>query len=87
MNRFMVVATFKPGTSQDEVTAMAAQENASAMALVDEGILHGVRVSIPRDKVFLELSAQDLDMAKAAIARLPMVIFWELEIYQVASPL
>jgi hypothetical protein len=39
------------------------------------------------DKVFLELSAQDLDMAKAAIARLPMVIFWELEIYQVASPL
>ena len=86
MNRFMVVATFKPGTDQDAVTAMAPQEGAAAKALADEGILNSVRVSLARDKVFLEVSADDADGATAAINRLPMVIFWELEVYQVSSP-
>jgi muconolactone delta-isomerase len=86
MNRFMVVATFKPGTDQDEVTAMAPQEGAAAKALADEGVLNSVRVSLARDKVFLEVSADDADAATAAINQLPMVVFWDLEVYQVASP-
>jgi hypothetical protein len=86
MNRFMVVATFKPGTDQGAVTAMAPQEGAAAKALADEGVLNSVRVSLARDKVFLEVSADDADAATAAINQLPMVVFWDLEVYQVASP-
>jgi hypothetical protein len=87
MNTFMVVATFKPGTDQDEVTAMAPQENAAATALAAAGTLNGVRISIPRNKVFLEITAEDSAAAEAAINQLPMVVFWDLEIYQVISPL
>lgn len=86
MNRFMVVATFKAGTNQDDVTAMAPEEGVAANALVAEGLLASVRVSTPRDKVFLEVNAEDADAATAAINRLPMVVFWDLEVYQVASP-
>ena len=86
MNRFMVVATFKPGTDQDKVTAMAPEEGIAAKALADEGLLNSVRVSLARDKVFLEVSAEDADAATAAINRLPMVVFWDLEVYQVNAP-
>ena len=86
MNRFIVVATFKPGTDQDKVTAMAPEEGIAAKALADEGLLNSVRVSLARDKVFLEVSAEDADAATAAINRLPMVVFWDLEVYQVNAP-
>jgi hypothetical protein len=82
----MVVATFKPGTDQDEVTAMAPQEGAAANALVADGVLNSVRVSIARDKVFLDLNAEDAAAAEVAVNTLPMVVFWDLEIYQVAAP-
>ena len=86
MNRFIVVATFKAGTDQDKVTAMAPEEGIAAKALADEGLLNSVRVSLARDKVFLEVSAEDADAATAAINRLPMVVFWDLEVYQVNAP-
>ena len=86
MNRFIVVATFKAGTDQDTVTAMAPEEGIAAKALADEGLLNSVRVSLARDKVFLEVSAEDADAATAAINRLPMVVFWDLEVYQVNAP-
>ena len=82
----MVVATFKAGTNQDDVTAMVPEEGAAAKALATEGILTSVRISTPRDKVWLEVTADDADAAVAAVNRLPMVVFWDLEVYQVASP-
>ncbi len=86
MNRYMVVATFKPGTNQDEVTAMAPEEGVAANRLAADGVLNSVRVSMPRDKVFLDITAEDAAAAEAAVNTLPMVVFWDLEIYQVAAP-
>jgi|APCry1669189034_1035192.scaffolds.fasta_scaffold13499_1 hypothetical protein len=86
MNKFMVVATFKPDTNQDDVTAMVPEEGIAANALAAEGILNAVRISTPRDKVWLDVNAEDAEAAIAAVNRLPLVVFWDLEVYQVASP-
>jgi hypothetical protein len=45
-----------------------------------------VRVSVARDKVFLEVSAVDAAGAEATVQRLPMSKWWDLDIYQVNAP-
>lgn len=87
MHTFMVVCTFKPETAMDEVTAMASEEMAQAKALREEGLLSMVRVSVPRDKVFLEVSALDSTAVVDVVRRLPMSRWWDLDIYQIAAPI
>ncbi len=79
----MVVCTFRPDTVMDEVTAMVPEEMAQVKVLHTEGVLTAVRVSIARDKVFLEVAADDAAGAKTTVQRLPMSKWWDLEIYQV----
>ncbi len=86
MHTFMVVCTFKPDTVMEEVTAMAPEEMAQAKALRDEGLLSMVRVSVPRDKVFLEVSAPDSAGVIDVVERLPMSRWWDLDVYQIAAP-
>lgn len=87
MLTFMVVCTFKPDTSMDEVNAMADEEMAQAKALRDEGLLSLVRMSVPRGKVFLEVAAQDAASVVETVQRLPMSRWWDLDIYQTAAPI
>ena len=87
MDQFMVVANFKPDTSMDEVTAMVPDEMAQVKVLEAEGVLSAVRVSVARDKVFLDVSATDAASAEAAVRRLPMAKFWDLEVFQVHAPM
>ncbi len=84
MNKFMVVCTFRPDMVWDEVTAMVPEEIAAVRILEAEGVLGAVRVSVARDKVFLEVSADDADGARATVQRLPMSKWWDLDVYQVA---
>ena len=86
MNKYMVVCTFQPGLAWEEVTAMVPEEMEVAKALEAEGILSAIRVSVARDKVFLEVSADDVDQASATVQRLPMSKWWELDLYQIAVP-
>lgn len=86
MHTFMVVCTFTPDTVMEEVTAMAPEEMAQAKALRDEGLLSMVRVSVARDKVFLEVSAPDPAGVVDVVHRLPMSKWWDLDIYQIAAP-
>ncbi len=81
----MAVCTFRPDTVSDEVTAMVPEEMAQVQVLHAEGVLSAVRVSIARDKVFLEIAAADAAGAKATVQRLPMSKWWDLEIYQVTA--
>jgi len=85
-NQFMVVATFRPDTLMDEVTAMVPDEMAQVKVLEGERVLSTVRVSLARDKVFLEVSAADAAGAEATVQRLPMAKFWDLEVFQVHAP-
>ncbi|MDH2903751.1 MAG: hypothetical protein PXZ08_07365 [Actinomycetota bacterium] len=86
MNKYMVVCTFRPDMVWDEVTAMVPEEIAVVKVLEAEGILSAVRVSVARDKVFLEVSADDAAGAMATVQRLPMSKWWDLEPYQIAVP-
>ena len=86
MNKYMVVCAFQPGLAWEEVTAMVPEEMEVAKALEAEGILSAIRVSVARDKVFLEVSADDVDQATATVQRLPMSKWWELDLYQIAVP-
>jgi hypothetical protein len=86
MNQFMVVGTFRPDTVMDEVTAMVPEEMAQVKVLEGERVLSTVRVSVARDKVFLEVSASDAAGADATVRRLPMAKFWDLEVFQVHAP-
>ena len=86
MDTFMVIGTFRPDTVMDEVTAMVPEELAQVKVLQNEGLLSAVRVSIPRGKVFLEVSAVDAAGAEATAQRLPMSKWWDLSVYQVTSP-
>ena len=87
MNQFMVVATFRSDTVMDEVTALVPEEMAQVKVLEDERVLSTVRISVARDKVFLEVSAADAAGADATVQRLPMAKFWDLEVFEIHSPL
>lgn len=86
MNKFMVVCTFRPEMVWDEVTAMVPEEIAAMKVLEAEGVLGAVHVSVARDKVFLEVSAEDAAQAMATVKRLPMSKWWDLGPYQIAIP-
>ena len=86
MALFMIVCTFAPDTEWDAVSAMVAEEQSAAKALQEEGRLRSVRVSVKRDKVFLEVVAEDESEAATTVRRLPMSQWWELDSYQIASP-
>lgn len=86
MNKFMVVATFQPNVEWDDITALVAQEQVAAKLLQDEGLLTALRISVARDKVFLEVTAEDRGGAEALVHRLPLAKWWDLEVYQLAPP-
>ncbi|MBW4078648.1 MAG: hypothetical protein HIU84_09115 [Acidobacteria bacterium] len=86
MNQFMVVATFGPATLMDELTTMVPGEMTQVKVLKGERVPSTVRVSVARDKVFLEVSAADAAGAEVTLQRLPMAKFWDLEVFQVHAP-
>ena len=87
MKTFMVVCSFRPEVRWDDVTALVAAEQEVAKELRDQGLISAIRVSVARDKVFIEVSAEDKDGALAIVRRLPMAVFWDLEGYEIASPI
>lgn len=86
MKQFMVVCSFKSETNNEEVTSMIPQEIAQVRILEKEGLLGGVRVSVARDKVFLDIFSDDAIGAESAVRRLPMSKWWDLETYQISMP-
>ena len=86
MANYMIVCTFIPDTEWDAVSAMVAEEQIAAKTLQEEGRLLSVRVSVKRDKVFLEVVAEDESEVTATVRRLPMSKWWEIDAYQIASP-
>lgn len=65
---------------------MIPEEMAQVKVLQEENVLSSVRISIARDKVFLEVSGADSAGAEATVRRLPMSKWWDLDTYQIAKP-
>jgi hypothetical protein len=86
MDTYMVVATFKPGTDQREVYAVARDEIAQVEVLRAEGRIGSIHISMARGKVFIEAFAPDESSAELTVRTLPMAKWWDLDIYRTPQP-
>ena len=86
MATYMIVCTFDPEANWEDISAVIPDEQIAAAELQKQGRLLSVRVSKSRDKVFLEVVAEDLEDAENTVQRLPMAKWWDLEIYEIALP-
>lgn len=90
MNGFMVVATFKPGTSMEEVLTVVAEEQAKVAELRTAGSIGEIRLATAsRQTVFLEVFGTTAEDAQSTVRTLPMAKWWDLDIFplnEAASP-
>lgn len=86
MNRYMVVATFKPNTNMNEVMAVVAEERAQVVVLRSAGQLGTLHISLARGTIFLEIFAPDESQAAATVTSLPMSRWWNLDVYPTPEP-
>lgn len=78
----MVVATFRPGTSMEEVMTVVAEEQASVAELQAAGIIGEIRLATAaRQTVFLEIFGSSADDAESSVRTLPMAKWWDLDIF------
>lgn len=79
---YMVVATFKPGTSMDEVLTVVAEEQARVAELQVAGIIGEIRLATAsRQTVFLEVFGSSTDEVETSVRTLPMAKWWDLDIF------
>ena len=87
MTSFMVVATFKPGTTMADVMAVVPQEQARLDELQAEGRIGALYLATAaRQTVFLEAFADSGDEALATVTTLPMAAWWDLDVYPLNPP-
>ena len=86
MKSFMVVATFKPETTMDDVRPLIPAEQAQAKILEDRGTLGSIKIAMPRRTVFLEAFGEDESDVVTAIETLPMAALWDIEYFETTPP-
>ncbi len=83
----MVMATFRPGTSMDEVRTVVADEQVRLGELQAEGRVGALYpATAARQTVFLEVFGWDLDDVEATVRTLPMARWWDLDAYPLNAP-
>lgn len=87
MTAFMVVATFKPNTSMEEVFSVVAEEQAKVAELQAAGTIGEIRLATAsRQTVFLEVFGSSMQDAESSVRLLPMAKWWDLDIYPLNEP-
>jgi len=87
MNSFMVVATFKPNTSMEEVFSVVTEEQAKVAELQEAGTIGEIRLATAsRRTVFLEVFGSSMEEAESSVRLLPMAKWWDLDIYPLNEP-
>lgn len=86
MPTHMVICRFKDGTDMAEVFAVVAEEQAMVAALVAEGRLGSIHLSLARGTVFIEALADDAETAATTVRSLPMARWWDLDVYPIGAP-
>lgn len=83
----MVIATFRPGTSMDEVLQVVHEEQARVAELQADGRIGALYLATAaRQTVFLEIFASDPDDAETTVRTLPMAKWWDLNVYPLNPP-
>ena len=86
MNKYMVVATFKPDTDMNEVMAVVTEERAQVVVLRGAGQLGSLHISLARGTIFLEIFASDESQAIGIVNTLPIARWWSLDVYPTPEP-
>ena len=82
LSAFMVVATFKPGTSMEEVLTVVAEEQAKVAELQSAGLIGEIRLATAsRRTVFLEVFGSSPNDVESCVRTLPMAKWWDLDIF------
>lgn len=82
----MIVATFKEGVTQEEIRALIPAEQVQAKALVEQGVLGFIKVSMPKRTVFLEAFGEDDASVLSTIQSLPFFAIWDIEMFPTTPP-
>ncbi|MCX6511360.1 MAG: hypothetical protein NT081_11205 [Actinobacteria bacterium] len=78
----MVVATFKPGASMEEVLTVVAEEQAKVAELQSAGRIGEIRLATAaRQTVFLEVFGSSPDDVESSVRTLPMAKWWDIDIF------
>ena len=86
MNTFMVVCTFRDGTTMEEVFAVVAEEQARVAELEREGRVGRIHLALARGTVFIETFADGPEGAADTVRSLPMAKWWDLDVFPVGPP-
>lgn len=82
LNASMVVATFRTGTSMEEVLTVVAEEQAKVAELQAAGTIGEIRLATAsRQTVFLEVFGSSPEEVDASVRTLPMAKWWDLDIF------
>jgi len=82
----MVVATFKEGTTQEDIRALIPAEQAQAKVLEEQGLLGFIKVAMSKRKVFLEAFGEDDASVVSTIQTLPFAAIWNIELFPTTPP-
>jgi muconolactone delta-isomerase len=87
MKSYMVMATFRSGTSMDEVLAVVHEEQVRLSELQAQGKVGALYLATAvRQTVFLEVFASNPDDVEKTVATLPMAKWWDLDVYPLNPP-
>lgn len=82
---WMVVATFKKGTTPEQIRELIPAEQIRAKELENQGMLGFIKVAMPKRKVFLEFFG-DEEIVIEAVNSLPLAAVWEIEFFETTPP-
>jgi len=87
VSTFIVVCSFKPGTTEEAIRALVPAEQAAASALQAAGRIGAIHIAPPpRRKVFIEVIASDIESAEQTVHELPLATLWDPDTYPVVAP-
>lgn len=79
MARFMAVAKYSEGANWSEMGQHLPAEQARVAELFSEGVLERLDLAQDRSTVFLTFKAEHEAQARAALASLPLSVYWTVE--------
>jgi hypothetical protein len=86
MQTFMIVSTFKPDVTIEQIGALIPAEQARALELEELGIINSIKISMTKRTAFIEAIGESQESVLAAIHSLPMAAIWDIEIFPTTPP-
>ena len=82
----MIVSTFKPEATMEQIQALIPVEQERAKELEALGIITSIKISMPKRTAFIETAGESQESVMKAILSLPMASIWDIEIFPTTPP-